>query len=95
MNHRYIKLLQHALGADSRYNKKQWGFRNRFCADSRHEDYDDLVKMVDAGLMVKHKALGNLYFSATTAGAVAIGFKSYQLANAGLKLGPLNAGGGK
>ena len=78
------ELLQHTLGADSRYSKKQWGFRNRFCADQGHSDYKDLIFLVDAGLMVKAKRLGQNFFFASKQGAIAIGFKPYQLRKAGL-----------
>lgn len=84
MTQKQRELLQHTLGADSRYSKKQWGFRNRFCADHDHSDYKDLMLLVYAGLMVKAKRLGQNFFFATKQGAIAIGFKPYQLRKAGL-----------
>lgn len=84
MKERYRELLQHTLGADSRYKKKQWGYRNRFVADEGHHDYPDLLRMEEAGLLTSRIVLDQRTFHATKAGAVAIGFKPYQLKNAGL-----------
>lgn len=84
MNRRFVEILKHTLGADDRYKKKNWGFRNHFEAEEGHQDYEDLLKMVDAGIMTTRSRLGSRCFFATKAGAVAIGFKPYQLRNAGL-----------
>lgn len=79
------KLLQHMLGADSRYLKKDWGFRNHFSPDSNpnHEDRRDLMAMTWDGL-VKSSNTHSLVFWATRKGALAIGFKDYQLKKAKL-----------
>ena len=74
------ELLQHMLGADERYKKKQWGFRNYFCCgNDKHGDYEELKKMELVGLVVRGVWLEQIFFSATLKGAIAIGFKKYQL----------------
>lgn len=76
-------LLTHMLGAGDRYMKKDWGFRNRFCASDNPDCPDrlELEKMEAAGLVKSGERLGNKTFWATKAGAIAIGFKPYQLRN--------------
>jgi hypothetical protein len=75
------KLLQHMLGADSRYMKKEWGYRNHYCASDNKECKDriELEKMEREGLVKSGERLGSKTFWATKAGAVAIGFKPYQI----------------
>lgn len=73
------ELLQHMLGADSRYMKKQWGFRNYFCASEGHSDLPYLKEMEEKGLVKLRRRLGNEIYFATKKGALAIGFKPYQL----------------
>jgi tRNA A37 N6-isopentenylltransferase MiaA len=70
------------LGADSRYKKKQWGFRNHFCASVGTADDIELKEMEKLGL-VKHRQYdkNQVYYFATKKGAVQIGFKPYQLKN--------------
>lgn len=75
------ELLKHTLGADERYMKKQWGYRNYFCAGDNKESKDrlELEKMEEMGLVKSGERLGHKTFWATKAGALAIGFKPYQL----------------
>ena len=79
-------LLRHMLGADSRYLKKHWGFRNHYCAGDNKTCPDrlELEKMESNGLVKSGKRLGNKTFWATRKGAVEIGFKPYQLRNTDL-----------
>ena len=78
------ELLQHTLGADSRYKKKDWGYRNHFCAgDPGDPDRSELEKMETLGLVTSGERFSYKTFWATKAGAIAIGFKPYQLKNAG------------
>lgn len=83
------QLLQHMLGADSRYMKKEWGFRNRYCASDYPECKDRLAleAMEERGLVKSGVWLGNKTFRATKLGALAIGFKPYQLAKTDLANG--------
>jgi len=75
------ELLQHMLGADSRYKKNQWGYRNHYCAGDNPQDPDrlELEKMETEGLVKSGERLGNKTFWATKAGAIEIGFKPYQI----------------
>ncbi len=75
------QLLQHMLGADSRYMKKQWGFRNHYCASDNKEcpDRTRLEEMEREGLVKSGNRLDSKTFWATKKGAEAIGFKAYQL----------------
>lgn len=85
MDKTYIDLLKHMLGADSRYKKKDWGFRNHFCASEGHSDLKHLIDMERFGLVESGKKFGSINFYATKAGAVSIGFKPYQIAKLNLK----------
>lgn len=79
------ELLQHTLGADSRYKKKDWGFRNHFCASStENPDRQELDKMEALGLVASGVRFDYTTFWATKAGAEAIGFNRVQLKKAGL-----------
>lgn len=75
------RLLQHMLGADSRYMKKQWGFRNHFCASDNPECKSrlDLEALEKKGFVKSGERLGYKTFWATKEGAISIGFKLYQL----------------
>jgi hypothetical protein len=79
-----IQKLQHMLGADSRYKKRQWGFRNNYMAGE--SDFKEMDKMVIDGYLIAGKLRANdndyppsRYYFATIKGAKAIGFKPYQL----------------
>lgn len=77
----YKELLQHMLGADERYKKKQWGFRNHYCSVGHGEEHSMLLDMEKKGLVYRGRKVdeGYQFFRATTEGAKAIGFKPYQL----------------
>jgi hypothetical protein len=77
--------LQHMLGADSRYKKKQWGFRNHFCATVGTPDDIELIEMEKNGLVKSGNRIEDrVFYFATKAGAKAVGFKQYQLRNTNL-----------
>lgn len=84
------ELLRHILGADNRYSKRNWGFRNRFCTHANDPDFTELQKMERKNLVKSYnKPADSIFptmvvFSATKKGALEIGFKSYQLKKAGL-----------
>lgn len=74
------QVLRHMLGADSRYLKKQWGFRNHFCSGIGHSDQSCLENLEKRGLVVSNPMKKEQqFFFATEKGALAIGFKPYQL----------------
>jgi len=65
--------LRHMLGADERYRKSQWGFRNHFCAGK--SDIASMERLVAAGYVVNcGDKFGNTYYRATTAGCKVLGF---------------------
>jgi len=77
-------LLKHMLGADSRYLKRQWGFRNHYCTTEGSTSDPIMRKMVALKLAIRSKRElfgGQRVYHATRLGAIAIGFKAYQLCN--------------
>jgi len=86
VNEKQKQILQHMLGADSRYLKKQWGFRNHYCAGDNKDCSDrlELEKMQRDGLVKSGDRIGSTTFWATKKGAESIGFKAYQLRNTNL-----------
>ena len=74
------------LGADERYLKKEWGFRNHYCASScsENEDLKHLIIMDKAGLVTSGKRMDHTTFWATKEGALFIGFNKSQLVRAEL-----------
>jgi hypothetical protein len=80
---RQREILQHMLGAGSSFNKKQWGFQNHFACHSGGGDFNLLCKLERKGLVKSSGSSNGLTcFYATREGALAIGFKQYQLRNA-------------
>lgn len=77
-------LLRHTLGANAKYLKKDWGFRNHFCSTPGTEDHKELVEMEKLGLVKSCSRFDGVNFWATREGAKAVGFKPYQLRNANL-----------
>lgn len=81
-----LSLLKHMLGADSRYKKNQWGFRNRYCSVKTGADYERLLKLESMGLVRKAASSAlpqdTVYFFATELGCKAIGFNKKQINNA-------------
>ena len=73
-------LLQHMLGATENVKKKNWGYRNYFCAEPFTDDFDELVKLQHLGFVWHVNTLihGDIFY-ATRKGAIEIGFKKYQL----------------
>ena len=85
INEKQKNLLQHTLGADSRYKKKQWGFRNHFCSGGEGDpNIQELENLERAGMLTSGDRFGSKTFWATEKGALAIGFKKYQLQNTNL-----------
>jgi hypothetical protein len=80
INKKQEQLLRHMLGADERYKKKNWGFRNHFCSGGPDtDDHTQLEIMADDGLVTGGSRFNSSVFWATKKGAIAIGFKPYQL----------------
>ena len=73
--------LKHMLGADSRYKKSQWGFRNRFCAGG--DDVLSMKRLEEGGFVREIKStMFDDFYIATEAGCKHIGFNKKQIANA-------------
>jgi len=81
------RILQHMLGADSRYKKKEWGFRNHYCAsdDVNCPERVELEAMKEIGLVTSGVRYECKTFWATRQGAIEIGFKPYQLKKLNVK----------
>lgn len=75
------KKLRHMLGAEpGRYTKKQWGFRNYYCASQGSTDHAQLLEMAEAGIVAQgHMGEKTIYFHATEAGCKAIGLTKAQI----------------
>lgn len=72
--------LRHMLGADSRYIKKQWGFRNHFCACIGSNDYIAMLRHELAGYVTKGRSENKMtFFHATPKGCKALGFTKKQI----------------
>jgi len=77
--------LTHMLGAERHIPKKQWGFRNYYCAGVGTNDESNLAAMAAAGLVVRGRVINDgdsVYFHATEAGMDAIALTRAQKANA-------------
>ena len=73
--------LRHMAGADQRYSRAMWGFRNHFCAGG--EDMMSMLRMERLGLVIRGKKMQDLqFFHATEAGLKLIGFDSKQIEKA-------------
>lgn len=79
-----LELLRHTLGATEK-KRKNWGYRNYFCANNNETDpdYQGCRALERAGLMVAGNAnKHSQYFHATEAGMKAIGFNEAQIEKA-------------
>lgn len=82
---KHIDILTHMLGAGSHIKKRNWGYRNRFCAEIDGDDYRTLLAMEELNLVVRGQLLNGgtmQYFYATEAGCNAIGLNAKQRQNA-------------
>lgn len=71
----WLENLRHMVGAEPRYKKSQWGFRNHFCAAVEGEDIKVLRAMESAGLVHSGMTINDgrdQYFHITYEGCRAI-----------------------
>ena len=69
------------LGADSRYKKNQWGFRNRFCAGG--DDVFSMKRLESLGFVKEiRSSMFDDFYIATEAGCKHLGFNKKQITNA-------------
>lgn len=72
----WLDTLRHMTGAEPRYKKSQWGFRNHFCAGVDGDDIKMLKEMESAGLVHSGMKINDgrdQYFHITYDGCRAIG----------------------
>lgn len=78
-----IDNIRHMTGSDSRYTRKQWGFRNHFCASKSGGDYESMIRLEKSGYVVRGREQEeSIFFHATEKGLKAIGFTKKQIENA-------------
>ncbi len=55
-----IENLRHALGASKNKPKRNWGYRNRFCAPKQDDapNYQSMLRLVGAGYMEAGQLIG-------------------------------------
>lgn len=79
------EILRHMLGADARYKKSQWGFRNHFCSRKSGNDYETLMQLNRKGFVLINGQSpaflpkDDVVFFATEDGCRAIGFTEKQV----------------
>ena len=75
--------IRHMTGAQARYKKIQWGFRNHFCAGKNGDDFESMQRLLCAGYVVEGiEQEHSIFFHATEKGCKAIGMKPAQIKNA-------------
>lgn len=78
-----IANLKHMLGADFRYKKSQWGFRNHYCSGKHGDAYNSMQRLLKAGYVIEGiNQETNIFYHATEEGCKAIGFNKKQISNA-------------
>lgn len=75
--------VRHMTGAVSNVSKRNWGYRNHYCACKEGPDMASMERLKAAGYVVQGRDQGSsVFFHATEAGCKAIGLKPYQIKNA-------------
>ena len=83
VSHEDLDNLKHMTGCDPRYKKRQWGFRNHYCASKSGKDQESMQRLLSAGYVVQGvEQERSIFFHATEAGCKAIGMKPAQIRNA-------------
>lgn len=74
--------IRHMTGAEARYNRKEWGFRNHFCAGEGSQNFLSMQKLLSAGYVTQGiKQEMSTFFHATKEGCEAIGMNKKQIQN--------------
>lgn len=69
-----VQCLRHMLGTTPPAKYKTWGFRNYFCAGKSGSDYESLVRLEQAGLVVRgEERTDSVHFHATPLGMDIVG----------------------
>ena len=75
--------LRHMVGAQSHINKRDWGFRNHYCAYKGGDAVTSMRELERLGLVVRgHEGVESLFFHCTEAGCKAAGLNAKQTAKA-------------
>ena len=76
------EILRHTTGSDSRYKKKEWGFRNYFCAGA--DDIPLMDELTERGFLNRQQNAGeDVYFFATVKALEALGFSKARIKKTG------------
>lgn len=74
-----VQNLKHMLGAQKHISKRNWGYRNHFCACKSGEDFDSMQRLEAAGLVVRGREQErSVFFHCTEAGCKAAGLTAEQ-----------------
>lgn len=78
-----IDTLKHMVGAESRYQKKHWGFRNHYCCGGEPQEVDMFHRLELAGLVsqINSNVSYKMYY-VTRKGCAVIGLTKKQTENA-------------
>ena len=83
VSHEDLDNLKHMTGCDPKYKKRQWGFRNHYCASKSGKDQESMQRLLSVGYVVQGvEQERSIFFHATEAGCKAIGMKPAQIKNA-------------
>lgn len=78
LTEREEEILRHTTGSDSRYRKKEWGFRNYFCAGPA--DLPLLDELTEKGYLNRQQNAGeSVYFFATVKALEELGFSKTRI----------------
>lgn len=71
--------LRHMLGATRDSYKRDWGYRNHFCANKSGPDYESMIRLEAAGMVTRGRAqTSSIFFHCTEAGCKAAGLNEKQ-----------------
>ena len=71
--------LQHMLGVRSHVHKRDWGFRNYYCASIGSKQEQELLHLVQVGFVMEgYRDEINVFFHATELGCFAAGLSNLQ-----------------
>lgn len=78
-----ISNLKHMLGATKPRPKRNWGFRNYFCAGKSGSDFESMLRLEAAQLVTRGREdEHHIYFHCTKAGCEKAGLDEKQTARA-------------
>lgn len=76
-----LECLQHMLGINAAYPRKQWGYRNHFAAEPTSTDAAAMERLLAGGFVTKGGAASGLtFYHATLKGCRAAGMTEREIA---------------